>query len=66
MTLGDEFLTESQVSEILGLKAATLRNWSAARKGPPRISVGRKILYRRAALVAWLESREARLPNRAA
>lgn len=56
--LESEFLSEDQVAVMLSVKPATLRNWGAMRKGPPRIKVGRTIMYRRAALVSWLEGCE--------
>ncbi len=58
MVIEDAFLSEKQTAEFLGTKVSTLRNWSALRKGPPRIKVGRKAMYRREALVTWLQSRE--------
>lgn len=54
----DEFYSEEQVAEFLSVKPKTLKNMSARRLGPPKIKVGHKIMYRRASLVAWLESRE--------
>jgi hypothetical protein len=53
-----EILNEKQTATELGVKVATLRIWSARRKGPPRIKVGRKLFYRRETLLAWLASRE--------
>lgn len=58
MVIEEAFLTEKQTADFLGTKVSTLRNWSALRKGPPRIKVGRTAMYRREALVGWLESRE--------
>jgi hypothetical protein len=54
----ENFCTEAQVAGELGLKISTMRNWAAKRLGPPRIRVGRKIFYRREALVAWMQSQE--------
>lgn len=56
--ISENFYTEVEAAELLGYKVSTLRNWSAMRKGPPRVRVGRRIFYRREALLAWLESHE--------
>lgn len=55
----NEFLSEAEAASLLGTKPTTLRVWwSTARKGPPRIKVGRKVIYRREALYEWLRSQE--------
>jgi hypothetical protein len=43
----------------------TLGRWDAARIGPPRIKVGKLVLFDLAKLPAWLASRETQ-PVRAA
>ena len=63
MDIIESFLSESETAEVLGVKTASLRNWSASRKGPPRIKIGRKIFYRREALVAWKFSPVRRSPR---
>ena len=54
----DDFMSEAEAAEFLKVKPQTLRCWSARRQGPPRISVARRAIYRRAALLQWLASRE--------
>ncbi len=54
----DDYLTEDQVAEVLGMRIATLRTWVAQRKGPPRVAIGRKIHYSKEALKTWLLSPE--------
>ncbi len=54
----DDYLTEDQVAEVLGMRIATLRTWAAKRKGPPRVAIGRKIHYSKEALKTWLLSRK--------
>ena len=51
--LGD-LLTRTAVSVALGVSERTLDRWHALRIGPPRIRMGRRILYRRQALENWL------------
>ena len=54
----DDYLTEDQVAEVLGICIATLRTWAAKRKGPPRVAIGRKTHYSKEALKTWLLSPE--------
>jgi predicted DNA-binding transcriptional regulator AlpA len=58
MDITENFLSEPKTAELLGVKVASLRNWSAARKGPPRTKIGRRLFYRRDSLVAWMEAQE--------
>lgn len=58
MDIGEAFSSEKDTAEMLGLKVSTLRNWGAQRKGPPRIRIGRKLFYRREALLDWMKSQE--------
>jgi hypothetical protein len=53
-----DFLTEGQLGQLLSKNVRTLRRWNAARQGPPRIVVGRTILYRKSSIVDWLASHE--------
>lgn len=52
------YLSEKQTAAVLGVKPATLRVWAAMKKGPPRVTVGRRPLYREVALYSWLERQE--------
>ena len=56
--LDEEFLTETDVGEMLGLKTNTLRIQSARRKGPPRVKLGNRVLYRKTSLLEWMLSNE--------
>jgi predicted DNA-binding transcriptional regulator AlpA len=56
--LGREFLTQSQLAGELGLSERTLARWHVERTGPPRVCLGRLILYRRASVLEWLATRE--------
>jgi predicted DNA-binding transcriptional regulator AlpA len=58
MEISEEFLSELETAKYLGITKATLVNWACAKKGPPRIKVGRQAFYRREALTAWMQSRE--------
>jgi hypothetical protein len=57
LTLG-EYVTPDQLAQHLGVSVRTLSRWHARRIGPPRCSVGKLILYRVAAVRAWMAERE--------
>ena len=54
----DDFWTPEQLAQQLGISVRTLLRWHAMREGPPRVTQGRLVLYRIAAVQAWLASRE--------
>jgi hypothetical protein len=52
-----EFTQEEAATE-LNVTARTLDRWQRLREGPPITKLGRRILYRRSSLLAWLRARE--------
>lgn len=52
------YISEVEASARLGAAVKTLRTWASRRQGPPRVKVGRTVLYREESLAAWLASRE--------
>src|SRR6266508_460343 len=57
MTSADEepFLTEPEAAEIIRVSPRTLRRWRVAGTGPPVAGfAGRRALYRRSELLAWI------------
>lgn len=57
MTSADEepFLTESEAAEAIRVSPRTLRRWRLNGTGPPVAGyAGRRALYRRSELLAWL------------
>ena len=52
------YISESILATELGLTIRTLARLRAMRTGPPFTQLGRKIVYRREAVEAWLRSRE--------
>ena len=52
------FLRREQLAQQLGLSPRTIDRWEALRDGPPRVSVGRTILYNIQSVREWLLSRE--------
>jgi hypothetical protein len=64
MTSADEepFLTEPEAAQVIRVSARTLRRWRVDGTGPPVAGyAGRRALYRRSDLLAWL--RRAREPG---
>jgi hypothetical protein len=53
-----DYLTKAELAAELGIHERTLDRWHTARTGPPRTVIGRDILYRRGAVLAWLANRE--------
>jgi hypothetical protein len=60
-SLRDEFVTENDLIQLTGKTLRTLRWWNQKRIGPPRIVFGQTILYRKAAVIAWLTQHEEKI-----
>lgn len=54
-------LTPDQAADYLRLSERTLIRWRNMRKGPPWVKAGRRVIYRRSDLDAWLE-RQTQMP----
>ena len=57
-TLLSGWISRSDLAQQLEVTEGTLRRWESERWGPPCIRAGRKIYYRRAAVLQWLEEQE--------
>lgn len=55
--LGD-FLEQDEAAAELKVCRRTLDRWRRLAQGPPITRLGRRILYRRSSLLAWLYARE--------
>ena len=53
-----DWISRPDLARELGVCVETLRRWADARKGPAFVRAGRKILYRRTAVLEWLERQE--------
>ena len=51
-----ELLTISEAAELLRAPVATLRYWRHRDIGPRSFRLGRRVLYRRDDLVAWIDA----------
>lgn len=60
----EPLLMEAQAAKLLNVSMRTLQAWRCRNMGPAFIRVGRAIRYRRADLIAWLQSNRVspRLP----
>jgi excisionase family DNA binding protein len=54
----NEFFTKSTLAEYLGITLRSLDRLDVRREGPPRVKIGRRVLFRREAVEAWLQERE--------
>ncbi len=59
-----DWISRDQLAQELGLKPDTLARWEARRQGPPCTRLGRKTLYRRAAVQDWIRAQEQAHPVR--
>lgn len=55
----DEYMTSREAAALLRVAPQTLALWRCRRKGPPWVKPGGRVLYRREAVLAWLEERAA-------
>ncbi len=56
----DGYMTKSQFAQMFGKTARTIDRWALMGDGPPRVQIGRTILYSKASVEAWLKGREKR------
>ena len=59
-----DWISRDQLAQELRLKPDTLARWEARRQGPPCTRLGRKTLYRRAAVQDWIRAQEQAHPVR--
>jgi len=53
-----DYLTTPELAAELNLAPITLLRWRYANEGPAFTKVGRRVLYRRAAVAEWLAKQE--------
>ena len=58
-TLLGGWISRTDLAQELEISEGTLRRWATERWGPPCVRAGRKVFYRRSAVVEWLEDQEA-------
>ena len=55
---GRRYVTAGRLASLLGVSVRTLSRWGAAGNGPPKIKIGKKVLYDLNKIPEWLASRE--------
>ncbi len=55
MTAPDDLLVVAEVAELTRVPAGTFRSWRHTDEGPPSFKLGRRVVYRRADVMAWIE-----------
>jgi hypothetical protein len=55
---GHHYVTAQRLANMLSVTERTLARWNAARIGPPKISIGKTVLYDVSKLPDWLATRE--------
>jgi predicted DNA-binding transcriptional regulator AlpA len=53
------YLRRDELAQQLGVSARTIDRWHNLRSGPPRIAIGRTILYRLESVLGWLQAQES-------
>jgi hypothetical protein len=57
-TVLSEYMTPEELAGELGICKRTLDRWHSSRTGPPRVTIGRKPLYRRDSVADWIRGKE--------
>ncbi len=55
---GRKYVTADQLARIFSVTPRTVARWGASRIGPPKIKIGKLVLFDLAKLPDWLASRE--------
>jgi hypothetical protein len=55
---GRTYVTAERLASMLGVTVRTLARWNASRIGPPKISIGKTVLFDLAKLPDWLVTHE--------
>jgi hypothetical protein len=58
---GRTYVRPTRLAKILGITVRTLSRWHKCQLGPPRITVGRLVLYEVSKLSKWLDIHEKTL-----
>ncbi|RIU38542.1 helix-turn-helix transcriptional regulator [Mycobacteroides abscessus] len=53
-----EIIGINEVSGITGLPTGTLRYYRATNQGPESFTLGRRVVYRRSAVLSWIAAQE--------
>ena len=62
-SLLDGWMSRAELAAELGVCVDTLMRWDRRRYGPKCVKAGRKTLYKRSTVLAWLEAQESAAPE---
>ncbi len=62
-SLLDGWMSRAELAAELGVCVDTLMRWERRRYGPKCVKAGRKALYKRSTVLAWLEAQESAAPE---
>ena len=54
-----EYWTAVELEEITGTPASTWRYWAYVGQGPPSVKIGRRRVWKKTVIRAWLDSLES-------
>jgi prophage regulatory protein len=54
-----EYLDSVDLEELTGTPASTWRYWAHIGSGPPSFKLGRRRVWKRSTVMAWLEAQES-------
>ena len=53
-----EYFSPEQLGQFLGVTQRTIFRWDSLRCGPPRTKLGKRTLYKKSSVIAWLSAKE--------
>jgi prophage regulatory protein len=56
--MATEYMTAAELEDMTGTKASTWRYWAFTGDGPPSFKLGRRRVWKRAAVMKWLAQQE--------
>lgn len=59
----DGWMSRAELAAELGVCVDTLMRWERRRYGPKCVKAGRKALYKRSTVLAWLDAQESAAPE---
>jgi predicted DNA-binding transcriptional regulator AlpA len=54
----EEYWERKEFAQVMGVDPRSVDTWEVKGIGPPRIKIGKRILYRKSSVMQWLATRE--------
>jgi predicted DNA-binding transcriptional regulator AlpA len=61
--MDDEILDAKQLEDLTGTKQSTWRYWAHIGSGPASFKLGRRRVWKKSTVVAWIEDQERQATN---